>query len=291
MIISFSIYQKKVVFNKPALFKEFISTNKSFDHLGGNGASHLEGKFIKLIESKDYDTLKFCLDNMEEWKFKVEKQNIIIVRKTNYSHKMRNIFKNQIYQDVVSPLTIEVDFQFNNENYLLREQTTCCVDYISIHLLSGAVLKSNNEPLLVLKSHQNIGLTEENIKKVKITFETKSNDKPIVVTRSFINFEVSEKKDENDKLEGSEDKDLNKRFLENQKERIADFVNKSETEIIQTLGKPTAIYEGFRNYGKSKPLENIDSTLYYQLKSGELFIYIQNKVCVSSKLKPTGVEY
>ena len=70
VIISFSIYQKKVVFNKPALFKEFISTNKSFDHLGGNGASHLEGKFIKLIESKDYDTLKFCLDNMEEWKFK-----------------------------------------------------------------------------------------------------------------------------------------------------------------------------------------------------------------------------
>ena len=65
----------------------------------------------------------------------------------------------------------------------------------------------------------------------------------------------------------------------------------SEKEILDLLGKPTVIYTGFQNYGKSVPLDNIDFTFYYQLKSGELFIYFQNKICVKSKFKPTGIEY
>jgi hypothetical protein len=79
-------------------------------------------------------------------------------------------------------------------------------------------------------------------------------------------------------------------FLETVRNAIKWYLE-NKKEILESLGKPTEIYSGFQNYGKSVPLDNIDLTFYYQLKSGELFIYFQNKVCVKSKFKPTGIEY
>jgi hypothetical protein len=169
------------------LFIEFNKSNKNFNFIGDEGPLPLEDNFIKLLEAKDSDTIKFCLDNMVEWQFKIEKPYITIIRRTNYSSKMREIFNKQIYPDSSTPLTVEIDFEVNNEKYFLKKHTI----YGSLFTFQyddEAVSKSTNLPLVNMKEYKNKEFTYENIKNIKITFKTQNAGKSIVITKSFKNF-------------------------------------------------------------------------------------------------------
>ena len=76
-------------------------------------------------------------------------------------------------------------------------------------------------------------------------------------------------------------------------ERIdpAPFFGKSRDQITDVIGTPVRIHDGYLAPGKIRPVKKADQTLYYQYKTGELFLYMEEDACTGIFFKPEAVEY